>query len=85
MFTLPIALAGIMLLGPDANIDLVVLQLPLSANRTDMALLAYLGGFSAATINGDSGHCCAWHYDHQRLTYAADCTGNSKNPWTVSH
>jgi Na+/proline symporter/signal transduction histidine kinase len=49
VFTLPIALAGIMLLGSDANIDLVVLQLPLSANRTDMALLAYLGGFSAAT------------------------------------
>lgn len=49
VFTLPVALAGIMLLGPDANIDLVVLQLPLSANRTDMALLAYLGGFSAAT------------------------------------
>jgi Na+/proline symporter/signal transduction histidine kinase len=49
LFTLPVALAGIMLLGPDANIDLVVLQLPLSANRTDMALLAYLGGFSAAT------------------------------------
>ncbi|MBU2279108.1 MAG: hybrid sensor histidine kinase/response regulator [Gammaproteobacteria bacterium] len=49
LFTLPIALAGLMLLGPDANIDLVVLQLPLSANRTDMALLAYLGGFSAAT------------------------------------
>lgn len=49
LFTLPIALAGIMLLGPEANIDLVVLQLPLSANRTDMALLAYLGGFSAAT------------------------------------
>jgi Na+/proline symporter/signal transduction histidine kinase len=49
VFTLPIALAGMMLLGSDANIDLVVLQLPLSANRTDMALLAYLGGFSAAT------------------------------------
>ncbi|WP_333796040.1 PAS domain-containing hybrid sensor histidine kinase/response regulator [Rheinheimera sp.] len=49
LFTLPIALAGLMLLGPEANIDLVVLQLPLSANRTDMALLAYLGGFSAAT------------------------------------
>lgn len=49
VFTLPVALAGIMLLGSDVNIDLVVLQLPLSANRTDMALLAYLGGFSAAT------------------------------------
>ena len=49
VFTLPVALAGVMLLGPTANIDLVVLQLPLSANRTDMALLAYLGGFSAAT------------------------------------
>jgi signal transduction histidine kinase len=49
MFTLPLALAGVMLLGSDANIDLVVLQLPLAAQRTDMALLAYLGGFSAAT------------------------------------
>lgn len=49
VFTLPVALAGMMLLGSDVNIDLVVLQLPLSANRTDMALLAYLGGFSAAT------------------------------------
>lgn len=49
MFTLPLALAGVMLLGADANIDLVLLQLPLAAQRTDMALLAYLGGFSAAT------------------------------------
>ncbi len=38
-----------MMLGPQANVDLVVLQLPLAANRTDIALLAYLGGFSAAT------------------------------------
>ncbi len=49
VFTLPVALAGVLLLGTSSNIDLVVLQLPLSANRTDMALLAYLGGFSAAT------------------------------------
>ncbi|MDP2714588.1 PAS domain-containing hybrid sensor histidine kinase/response regulator [Rheinheimera sp.] len=49
MFTLPLALAGVMLLGADANIDLVVLQIPLAAQRTDIALLAYLGGFSAAT------------------------------------
>jgi len=49
VFTLPLALAGIMMLGPQANVDLVVLQLPLAANRTDIALLAYLGGFSAAT------------------------------------
>jgi len=49
MFTLPLALAGVMLLGSDANIDLVVLQLPMAAQRTDIALLAYLGGFSAAT------------------------------------
>ncbi|WP_423185431.1 PAS-domain containing protein [Alishewanella sp. d11] len=48
-FTLPLGLAGIMLLGENANIDLVILQLPLAANRTDIALLAYLGGFSAAT------------------------------------
>ncbi|MBV2130139.1 PAS domain-containing hybrid sensor histidine kinase/response regulator [Arsukibacterium indicum] len=49
IFTLPLALAGVMLLGNDVNIDVVVLQLPLAANRTDVALLAYLGGFSAAT------------------------------------
>jgi signal transduction histidine kinase/Na+/proline symporter len=49
IFTLPLGLAGVMLLGEQANIDLVVLQLPLAANRTDIALLAYLGGFSAAT------------------------------------
>ena len=49
IFTLPLGLAGVMLLGSQANIDLVVLQLPLAANRTDIALLAYLGGFSAAT------------------------------------
>lgn len=49
LFTLPVALAGTLLLGHHASIDLVVLQLPLFANRTDMALLAYLGGFSAAT------------------------------------
>lgn len=49
MFTLPLALAGVMLLGSEANIDLVVLQLPLAVQRTDVALLAYLGGFSAAT------------------------------------
>lgn len=48
-FTLPLGLAGVMLLGENANIDLVVLQLPLAAHRTDIALLAYLGGFSAAT------------------------------------
>ncbi|MEN3160242.1 PAS domain-containing hybrid sensor histidine kinase/response regulator [Alkalimonas sp. NCh-2] len=49
IFTLPLAMAGVMLLGHEGNIDLVVLQLPLAANRTDIALLAYLGGFSAAT------------------------------------
>jgi len=49
LFTLPVALAGILVLGSPANVDLVMLQLPLSAQRTDMALLAYLGGFSAAT------------------------------------
>lgn len=49
IFTLPLALAGVMLLGSDANIDLVLLQIPMAVQRTDMALLAYLGGFSAAT------------------------------------
>lgn len=49
LFVLPIAAAGLATQGADANPDLFVLTLPLSAGRGDIALLAFLGGFSAAT------------------------------------
>lgn len=47
---LPLANAGDALLGPlGVPSDLYVLALPLSEGREDMALLAFLGGLSAAT------------------------------------
>ena len=46
---LPIALAGHYVLGPSVPTDLYVLSLPLDAGRGDMALLAFIGGLSAAT------------------------------------
>ncbi len=49
VFVLPIAIAGLALLPAGSNPDLFVLTLPLAAGRTDLALFAFLGGFSAAT------------------------------------
>lgn len=49
LMVLPIAAAGILLLGGEAPPDSFVLALPLSQNNTALALLAYVGGFSAAT------------------------------------
>ncbi len=49
LFVLPIAAAGIATQPPSANPDLFVLTMPLAAGRNDLALLAFLGGFSAAT------------------------------------
>ena len=49
LFVLPIAAAGLATQGEGANPDLFVLTVPLSAGRGDIALLAFLGGFSAAT------------------------------------
>lgn len=50
LFVLPIALAGRLTFSSTAvNPDTYLLALPLSMNRTDLALLAYIGGFSAAT------------------------------------
>lgn len=48
---LPIASAGVAVLGAqgDAQPDIFVLALPLAHNQTALALLAYIGGFSAAT------------------------------------
>ena len=49
IFILPIAIAGLEFLPAGANPDLFVLTLPLQAERQDLALLAFLGGFSSAT------------------------------------
>ena len=48
IFVLPIAMAGDRLL-PNADADFFVLTLPLSVGQNGLALLAYVGGLSAAT------------------------------------
>ena len=49
LFVLPIAISGKALLPQGSNPDLYVLTLPLSQGQTELTLLAFLGGFSAAT------------------------------------
>lgn len=49
LFVLPIAIAGLTWLPAGANPDMFMLTLPLWAQRPEIALLAFLGGFSAAT------------------------------------
>lgn len=49
LFVLPIALVGLEVMPSGSNPDLFVLTLPLEENRNELALLAFLGGFSSAT------------------------------------
>ena len=49
LFIMPIAIAGLKVLPAGSNPDLFVLTLPLAENRQELALLAFLGGFSSAT------------------------------------
>ncbi len=49
IFVMPIAIAGLKFLPAGSNPDLYVLTLPLSFDRQDLALLAFIGGFSSAT------------------------------------
>ncbi|TPE59432.1 response regulator [Sandaracinobacter neustonicus] len=49
LMVLPLAAAGLALLPPGTRPDLFVLALPLSEGARGLALLAFLGGFSAAT------------------------------------
>lgn len=49
LFVLPIAIAGLAWLPAGANPDMFMLTLPMWANRPEIALLTFLGGFSAAT------------------------------------
>lgn len=49
LFIMPIAIAGLKFLPAGSNPDLFVLTLPLEHQRQELALLAFLGGFSSAT------------------------------------
>jgi Na+/proline symporter/signal transduction histidine kinase len=50
LFVLPIAFAGLLQSGGDASrADIFVLSLPLAFDQSALALLAFIGGFSAAT------------------------------------
>jgi len=49
IFVLPVAFGGLLLGGSQSQADSFVLTLPLSQGRYALALLVFLGGFSAAT------------------------------------
>ena len=49
LFIMPIAIFGLKTLPEGSNPDLYVLTLPLAEGRNDLALLAFIGGFSSAT------------------------------------
>ena len=49
LFVVPIAVVGLNLLPEGSNPDLFVLSLPLSQGQNNLAMLAFLGGFSSAT------------------------------------
>ena len=49
LFIMPIAIVGLNVMPEGSNPDLFVLTLPLTEQRQDLALLAFLGGFSSAT------------------------------------
>lgn len=49
LFVLPIAVVGAEILPADANPDLYMLTLPQASGQNFLALLVFLGGFSAAT------------------------------------
>ncbi|MEM9581881.1 MAG: ATP-binding protein [Pseudomonadota bacterium] len=49
LFVLPIAVVGLAVLPQGANPDLFVLTVPLALDQDLLAMLAFLGGFSAAT------------------------------------
>ena len=49
LFVLPIAFAGLVSVGPATSSDLYVLSLPLFSGNDTLALVAFVGGLSAAT------------------------------------
>lgn len=48
LFIMPIALGGVLLTGSSSGADYFVISLPLMSNNSAIALLAFLGGLSAA-------------------------------------
>jgi Na+/proline symporter/nitrogen-specific signal transduction histidine kinase len=49
LFTLPIALFGLSSMPAGSNPDMFVLTVPLAAGQSELALFAFIGGFSSAT------------------------------------
>jgi Na+/proline symporter/signal transduction histidine kinase len=49
LFVIPIAIAGVLILGKTGNPDLYILNLPLQAGAHAVSLITLIGGFSAAT------------------------------------
>ncbi len=49
IFMLPLAIAGLSVLGPDVNPDTYMIRLPLAAGSDIMAFVSFIGGVSAAT------------------------------------
>ncbi len=49
LFVVPIAVVGLEMMPPGVNPDTYVLTIPLAMERETLAMLAFLGGFSAAT------------------------------------
>jgi Na+/proline symporter/signal transduction histidine kinase len=49
LFVVPIAAAGLLLLGPQASPDLYVLQLPLAAGESWLSAFVFIGGLSASS------------------------------------
>ncbi len=49
LFVMPIAAAGLLLLGPQISPDLYVLQLPLANGESWLSAFVFIGGLSAAT------------------------------------
>ncbi|PRX09098.1 UNVERIFIED_ORG: Na+/proline symporter [Martelella mediterranea] len=49
LLVMPVAIGGAVILGPEVDPDLYVLQLPLTQGQPLISLITFLGGFSAAT------------------------------------
>lgn len=49
LFVLPVAIGGVLTFGGSGEADLYLLKLPLAANMPIVALITFIGGFSAAT------------------------------------
>ena len=69
LLVLPLAVAGMLHLGPEVSPDSYVLALPLSAGQDFLAFLTFTGGLSAATAMVILG--CAGDHDLERPRHPA--------------